>query len=132
VYSQVTQLFREAPDLLEDFKQFLPESAAQARAAAAAKAAAEEAAHGPGSMTGASSTPATRLPAVGTFPPPPSVTKEKGKKRGTIQSQIDVKTEISGVGRGANKVSKPINEGWASIKLLRHFGLTFRDSAPQT
>ncbi|EPS40801.1 hypothetical protein H072_5313 [Dactylellina haptotyla CBS 200.50] len=31
VYSQVTQLFNAAPDLLEDFKQFLPESAAQAR-----------------------------------------------------------------------------------------------------
>ncbi|KAK6538018.1 Transcriptional regulatory protein sin3 [Orbilia ellipsospora] len=31
VYSQVTQLFNAAPDLLEDFKQFLPESAATAR-----------------------------------------------------------------------------------------------------
>ena len=30
VYAQVTQLFHTAPDLLEDFKQFLPESAAQA------------------------------------------------------------------------------------------------------
>lgn len=32
VYAQVTQLFNTAPDLLEDFKQFLPESAAHARA----------------------------------------------------------------------------------------------------
>lgn len=31
VYAQVTQLFNSAPDLLEDFKQFLPESAAQAK-----------------------------------------------------------------------------------------------------
>lgn len=31
VYAQVTQLFNTAPDLLEDFKQFLPESAAQAK-----------------------------------------------------------------------------------------------------
>ena len=38
VYAQVTQLFNAAPDLLEDFKQFLPESAAQARAQAQAAA----------------------------------------------------------------------------------------------
>ncbi|KAJ5218119.1 uncharacterized protein N7498_000218 [Penicillium cinerascens] len=31
VYAQVTHLFNTAPDLLEDFKQFLPESAAHAR-----------------------------------------------------------------------------------------------------
>ena len=36
MYSQVTLLFSGAPDLLEDFKQFLPESAAQAKAQAAA------------------------------------------------------------------------------------------------
>lgn len=36
MYGQVTQLFNTAPDLLEDFKQFLPESAAQAKAQAAA------------------------------------------------------------------------------------------------
>ncbi|CAK4033378.1 Paired amphipathic helix pst1 [Lecanosticta acicola] len=34
VYSQVTHLFKTAPDLLEDFKQFLPESAAHAKQAA--------------------------------------------------------------------------------------------------
>ncbi|KAM5451830.1 Transcriptional regulatory protein sin3 [Microsporum audouinii] len=34
VYTQVTHLFGAAPDLLEDFKQFLPESAAQAKAQA--------------------------------------------------------------------------------------------------
>ncbi|EME44313.1 hypothetical protein DOTSEDRAFT_71974 [Dothistroma septosporum NZE10] len=34
VYSQVTHLFKTAPDLLEDFKQFLPESAAAAKTAA--------------------------------------------------------------------------------------------------
>lgn len=44
VYAQVTQLFNTAPDLLEDFKQFLPESAAQAKQQAqAARQAAEEA-----------------------------------------------------------------------------------------
>lgn len=44
VYAQVTQLFNTAPDLLEDFKQFLPESAAHARAQERQRMAAEEAA----------------------------------------------------------------------------------------
>lgn len=44
VYAQVTQLFNTAPDLLEDFKQFLPESAAHAKQQAAAARQAEEAA----------------------------------------------------------------------------------------
>ena len=34
VYAQVTKLFHSAPDLLEDFNQFLPESASQTRAQA--------------------------------------------------------------------------------------------------
>lgn len=38
VYGQVTHLFNSAPDLLEDFKQFLPESAAHARQQAARQA----------------------------------------------------------------------------------------------
>lgn len=42
VYGQVTRLFGTAPDLLEDFKQFLPESAAHARAAERAREQAEE------------------------------------------------------------------------------------------
>ncbi|KAL4883784.1 hypothetical protein BJY04DRAFT_24150 [Aspergillus karnatakaensis] len=43
VYTQVTQLFNSAPDLLEDFKQFLPESAAHAKQQAAARQAEENA-----------------------------------------------------------------------------------------
>lgn len=105
----MTQLFREAPDLLEDFKQFLPESAAQARAAAAAKAAAEDAANGSGAMGGAPPAVAgsARIPALGTFPPPPSVVKEKGKKRGSQvpPPPIDQKVEtVVSAGRAVNKV----------------------------
>lgn len=43
MYAQVTQLFGSAPDLLEDFKQFLPESAAHAKQQAAARQAEEAA-----------------------------------------------------------------------------------------
>jgi paired amphipathic helix protein Sin3a len=39
----VADLFSTAPDLLVDFKLFLPESAAQAKAQAAARATAEDA-----------------------------------------------------------------------------------------
>lgn len=44
VYDQVTQLFHSAPDLIEDFKMFMPETAAQAEAAqaSATSASAEE------------------------------------------------------------------------------------------
>ncbi len=83
VYAQVTTLFGTAPDLLEDFKQFLPESAAQAKAAAA-KAAEDAAAIG---LAGVSQAPQPlhvargeqKLPPVGNFLPPS--TSKEGKKR---------------------------------------------------
>lgn len=90
VYAQVTTLFNTAPDLLEDFKQFLPESAAQAKAAAAK--AAEDAAIG---LAGVSQVPhmahlsgreQPKLPPVGNFVPPTS-TKD-GKKRPRPTSNV--------------------------------------------
>ncbi|ORY80409.1 hypothetical protein BCR37DRAFT_369309 [Protomyces lactucae-debilis] len=61
VYSQVTELFKGAQDLLQDFKQFLPENNAGASAAA-------------------------RMPAVGTFAPPqqasaPTASSTRGDKK---------------------------------------------------
>jgi paired amphipathic helix protein Sin3a len=84
VYAQVTTLFNTAPDLLEDFKQFLPESAAQAKAAA--KAAEDAAAMG---LANVSQTPQPhpprgdqKLPPVGQFAPPNSTSKDtKSGKR---------------------------------------------------
>ncbi|RQM05870.1 hypothetical protein DH86_00002181, partial [Scytalidium sp. 3C] len=81
VYAQVTTLFSTAPDLLEDFKQFLPESAAQAKAAAKA---AEDAA----AMSGAAQTPQVahgargeaKMPPVGNFAVPASTSKENKKR----------------------------------------------------
>lgn len=89
VYSQVTQLFISAPDLLEDFKQFLPESAAQAKAQAAARgqqvAEAEMmnrhdssyAATLPQTQT---PRPAAKMPPMGQFDPP-STSKENKKRK---------------------------------------------------
>lgn len=100
MYAQVTQLFSAAPDLLEDFKQFLPESAAQAKAQAAARQAAEdpqnisnvrgEPSYIAGMQTTQSQTPKPeiRFPPVGNFAPPPSVGKENKKRRGGAGSQM--------------------------------------------
>ena len=103
VYSQVTHLFKTAPDLLEDFKQFLPESAAQAKAVERARQQAEESVMtsnvrsegGGGGIYGSPvmsrephmTTPnQTRggLPPVGNFAPTPA-SKENKRKRGDRQ-----------------------------------------------
>ncbi|ESZ98162.1 hypothetical protein SBOR_1465 [Sclerotinia borealis F-4128] len=83
VYSQVTTLFGTAPDLLEDFKQFLPESAAHAKAAAKA---AEEAITMPDTSQNAqlgNRGPAgdSKLPIMGNFPIPTPATGKTEKKR---------------------------------------------------
>ncbi|KAF2716727.1 hypothetical protein K431DRAFT_289187 [Polychaeton citri CBS 116435] len=119
VYSQVTHLFKTAPDLLEDFKQFLPESAAQAKAAAAARQQAEESVmlsnvrnEAPGpygspvvSREGAHiGTPnhGRGLPPVGNFAPTP-ITKDNNKrKRGERQGTVDT-TQGVAVGTTAAK-----------------------------
>lgn len=93
----MTQLFSSAPDLLEDFKQFLPESAAQAKAQAAAKQATEDAAmlsnvrgdFAPGAQHAQAHTPRPemKMPPVGNFAPP-SATKENKKRRGGPGAQV--------------------------------------------
>ncbi|KAF2750618.1 hypothetical protein M011DRAFT_464421 [Sporormia fimetaria CBS 119925] len=94
VYAQVTSLFSTAPDLLEDFKQFLPESAAQHRAQQqAARHAAEDAAmlnsvRGEAVYAQAGNhqqTPradASRLPPMGNFAPTPTANRDNKRKRG--------------------------------------------------
>jgi paired amphipathic helix protein Sin3a len=94
VYSQVTQLFGSAPDLLEDFKQFLPESAAHAKAQASARAAVNDdmilptsnvrgdPGYGGGQIAQAQTPrPAAKMPPMGQFDPP-STSKENKKRRG--------------------------------------------------
>ncbi|KAK9453787.1 hypothetical protein V1511DRAFT_504513 [Dipodascopsis uninucleata] len=63
VYAQVTMLFKDAPDLLDDFKQFLPEAAHQRSV----------------SSPDGGSYSSNRLPPVGNFAPP-AVPKEKKKR----------------------------------------------------
>lgn len=118
----MTQLFASAPDLLEDFKQFLPESAAQAKAqAAAARQATEdvitlsnvrgEASYGNGMPIAQSQTPKPemRMPPVGNFAPPPSVGKESKKRRGGAGSQITGGAAALDSSTLANHPIKPSN-----------------------
>ena len=103
MYAQVTQLFGPTPDLLEDFKQFLPESAAQAKAQAAAKQAEDaavlsnmrggdngyaQASMGPQQHQTPARSVDTKMPPMGNFAPPPSASKDSKRKRGGLGAQI--------------------------------------------
>lgn len=90
VYAQVTQLFISAPDLLEDFKQFLPESAAHGKAQAQRSMAQEEQTSNvrgdPGYTAGSipqaqTPRPTSKMPPMGQFDPP-STSKDNKKRRG--------------------------------------------------
>ena len=119
VYSQVTVLFNQAPDLLEDFKQFLPESAAQAKAAAARQAAEEaatlsnvrgDAGYGVGGNPQAQHTPRpdqNRMPPVGSFAPTPSASNRDKRKRFEKQSAIPAPAILSAGGGGYPADSNP-------------------------
>ncbi|KAK5207302.1 Transcriptional regulatory protein sin3 [Exophiala xenobiotica] len=100
VYAQVTQLFISAPDLLDDFKQFLPESAAHGKAQAARAMAQEEqtsnvrgdVGYAAGTLPQAQTPrPASKMPPMGQFDPP-STSKDNKKRRGgpgaTLVNQV--------------------------------------------
>jgi paired amphipathic helix protein Sin3a len=125
VYAQVTQLFNDAPDLLQDFKQFLPESAAHAKAAAARQAAEEitqqSNLRGEYSSQGLQQTPRSeqhRLPPVGNFAPTPSANRDIKRKRTDRQNGQNGNTvaESSKAGYAPNKVSLPIS--WSGVSFV--------------
>ncbi|KAI9163154.1 Transcriptional regulatory protein SIN3 [Paramyrothecium foliicola] len=101
VYAQVTTLFNSAPDLLEDFKQFLPESAGQAKATPGRG---ED-----GPPTGPSHTPqpgardGQKMPPLGSFAPPASAQKDKKRPRadnkGTVPSPATLLAEAAAPSR---------------------------------
>jgi hypothetical protein len=96
VYAQVTRLFETAPDLLEDFKQFLPESAAANQNKNLARVTGEDAfplsstRNEPGYSAAVNShahlhqTPRpdhSKVPPMGMFAPTPSSNREHTNKR---------------------------------------------------
>ncbi|KAF2400438.1 hypothetical protein EJ06DRAFT_477465 [Trichodelitschia bisporula] len=126
VYAQVTHLFEGAPDLLEDFKQFLPESAAQTKPAATRPVneeafpmsstrtepgyAAAAAVHAHQQQTPRTDQP--RLPPMGNFAPTPSANRDNKRKRsdrqGTVASGPSGPEPVNLAARGA---FAPTNNG---------------------
>ena len=90
MYAQVTTLFHAAPDLLEDFKQFLPDTAAQAKTQASARVSMDETSNvrgEPGYAPQAQTPrPAAKMPPMGQFDPP-STSKDNKKRRGGPSGQ---------------------------------------------
>ena len=83
MYAQVTHLFNTAPDLLEDFKQFLPESAAQAKAAAAKAAEEAQQSQTPQGHGGRGE---GKMPPVGNFPIPGKEPKKRPRNNAALNS----------------------------------------------
>ncbi|KAI5467596.1 hypothetical protein BGZ63DRAFT_346820 [Mariannaea sp. PMI_226] len=114
VYAQVTTLFNSAPDLLEDFKQFLPESAGQAKATPGRV---EE-----GTPTGPSQTPqpgardGQKMPPLGSFAPPASASKDN-KKRPRADKQSTPTGPVSTEPPAATRIPAPSVNGNKRPKL---------------
>lgn len=132
VYGQVTRLFHSAPDLLEDFKQFLPESAAHAKAAAAARQQAEDAAlisnvrseyYPPGPQAQQTPRAEHRLPPVGNFAPTPTVNKDNKRKRGDRQGTV-----MSGMGTMVPEPSGSANKAGAAFAQSSNLNKVCRSS----
>lgn len=104
VYAQVTSLFHSAPDLLEDFKQFLPDTTGQAKAQASSRVAlAEETSNmrGEPGYTAQAQTPrpAAKMPPMGQFDPP-STSKDNKKRRGGPSGQNGPSATDAATGTG--------------------------------
>lgn len=82
VYAQVTTLFNAAPDLLEDFKQFLPETAGQAKAALGRM---EEVLPGTSHTPQPGARDGQKMPPLGSFAPPASASKDKKRTKAEKQ-----------------------------------------------
>ena len=93
VYSQVTTLFNSAPDLLEDFKQFLPESAGQAKSTPGRLADEMASLDGPGQTPQSAIRDGQKMPPLGSFAPPASASKEN-KKRPRTDKQTPAPTPV--------------------------------------
>lgn len=128
VYGQVTKLFESATDLLEDFKQFLPETTSRSKASSHSKRKAAEEAIMTSNVRGESAKTAQlqktphaehRLPPVGNFAPTPTVNKDHKRKRGDTNrgmgggvAMVDALTEQGkGVAGASGSVAKKAKHG---------------------
>lgn len=108
VYAQVTTLFNSAPDLLEDFKQFLPESAGQAKAAQGRLE--DVLPPGPSHTPQPSMRDGQKMPPLGSFAPPASASKDKKRPRGDKQVQsAEALMETGTPGRNPQSMQSVVN-----------------------
>ncbi|KAG8624101.1 hypothetical protein KVT40_009077 [Elsinoe batatas] len=122
VYGQVTKLFDSAPDLLEDFKQFLPETTAKSKAAKAARR--RDDAVKTSDLRESSKTAQlqktphadNRLPPVGNFAPTPIVNRDHKRKRG------DTKSGMGALGITPNDQGKGLGASGSVVKKAKHTG----------
>ncbi|KAF4555812.1 Sin3a C-terminal domain-containing protein [Elsinoe fawcettii] len=120
VYGQVTKLFESASDLLEDFKQFLPESTAKSKS----KSRRAEGAVKTSDLRESSKTAQlqktphadNRLPPVGNFAPTPTVNKDHKRKRG------DTKSGMASLGITPNENGKGLGASGSVVKKAKHSG----------
>lgn len=116
VYAQVTTLFHAAPDLLEDFKQFLPDTAAQAKAQASARVAMNDeisnvrGEHDYAQAAAQTPRPSAKMPPMGRFDPP-STSKDNKKRRGGPSGQTGLSAGDSSLTQGR---SVPVQVGNAN------------------
>ncbi|KAB8596070.1 hypothetical protein FH972_025781 [Carpinus fangiana] len=122
VYKQVTHLFNGAPDLLQDFKQFLPDTPAAAKQQGAAQRA-EEATRlsdvrgGYGDGMQHTPRPEHRLPPVGNFAPTPSANRDGKRKRGDRQGMVGA---MDYGAQGSSKHGYPSNKRNKQAGHLQH------------
>ena len=110
-------MFISAPDLLEDFKQFLPESAAHAKAQAAARAQQEielssvrnDTGYGASLPQAQTPRPAAKLPPMGQFDPP-STSKENKKRKAPGTSATQPQSQIAQESRVRSGETQPANK----------------------
>ncbi len=111
----MTTLFNTAPDLLEDFKQFLPESAAQAKAAA--QKAAEEAQMNQTPQNSHNVRVEAKMPPVGNFAVPASSSKEN-KKRPRNSAVAPSNSQVNAMGENSQRV---LSQAGPTNKVCTHF-----------
>ncbi|GAA5903408.1 uncharacterized protein JCM6883_004995 [Sporobolomyces salmoneus] len=108
VYAQVTELFRGAPDLLDEFKQFLPDTSASAQQQAQplvpstqSQAAAQAQAQQSTSSGGGRGTTKRAAPGAG---------GKDGAKRAKAATKPSGEKSTGGVGKGKRKAEAPLRD----------------------
>lgn len=118
VYAQVTTLFHSAPDLLDEFKQFLPDTSAEGQAAAAAsQAAASAPAQGRGQAAGATNNAAGGKRSAPTSSATATAPAPASKRAKTASGKDTPPSGVASAGQGGKgKGKRKTNDGGRAPK----------------